>query len=114
MEKQETHIHAQENILQGLTAAIEKGIDRVEDHELSFQPKGLIKQALKEQNDIGWTNFYKGRISIKWERVQRSHYNKKKLKKADSHIWATTIITAMWHGFLQIWEDRNNDQHGRD
>jgi hypothetical protein len=22
--------------------------------------------------------------------------------------------TAMWHGFLQMWEDRNDDQHGRD
>jgi hypothetical protein len=53
-------------------------------------------------------------MSIKWEQVQQNHYNKQKKKKSDPHIWATTIITSMWQGFLQMWEDRNNNQHGRD
>jgi hypothetical protein len=35
-------------------------------------------------------------------------------KKVDTNRWATSIILAMWHGFLLMWEDRNNDQHGRD
>jgi hypothetical protein len=114
MEKQETHIHVQKIIMQGLTAAIKQKKGTVEEADLSFQPSGIIKQALKEQNEIGWINFYKGRMSIKWEQVQRNHYNKQKKKQSDPHIWATTIITSMWQGFLQMWEDRNNDQHGRD
>jgi hypothetical protein len=114
MDKQETHIQAQEIIMQGLTAAIEQGKDKVEDTDISFKPSGINKHALQEQNAIGWTNFYEGRISKKWEHVQRNHYQKKKMKKSDPHIWAMTIITAMWQGFLQLWEDRNDNQHGRE
>jgi hypothetical protein len=88
--------------------------EKVDNKDLSFQPSGIIKQALNKQNEIGWTNFYKGRISIKWEQLQRQHYSREKKNKADPHIWATTIIAALWQGFLQIWEDQNDDQHGRD
>jgi hypothetical protein len=47
------------------------GIKVVVDTELLFKPSGIIKAALEEQNKIGWTNFYKGRISKKWEQVQQ-------------------------------------------
>jgi hypothetical protein len=63
MDKEETHIQAQEIIMQGLTAAIEHGKDKIEDTDISFTPSGIIKHALQEQNAIGWTNFYKGRIT---------------------------------------------------
>jgi hypothetical protein len=49
MEKQETHIQAQELIMHGLTAAIEQCKEKVEDSDLSFQPSGIIKQALKNK-----------------------------------------------------------------
>ena len=34
--------------------------------------------------------------------------------KQDTTKWATAIITTLWHGFLQLWEARKDDQHGRD
>ena len=114
MQKTETHIHAQEIILHGIKAAINHATETVAEEDLSFQPSGIIKLALKEQNAIGWTNFYKGRISKKWEQVQQQHYQRTKPKKTDTHRWATSIISAMWQGLLLMWEDRNNDQHGRD
>ena len=114
MEKTETHIQVQEIILQGIKAAITEGIETVDDNQLSFQPSGIIQSALQEQNEIGWTNFYKGRLSKKWEQVQQQHYNQTKPKKADTHRWATSIISTMWQGLLLMWEDRNDDQHGRD
>ena len=114
MEKTSTHIQAQEIIMHGLKAAVTQGIEKVDNTELSFEPSGIIKLALQEQNNIGWTNFYKGRMSKKWEQVQQQHYKKTKPKKTDTHRWATSIILAMWQGLLLIWEDRNNDQHGRD
>jgi hypothetical protein len=85
MEKNETHIHAQEIILHGIKAAINHGIEIVAEEDLYFQPSGIIKLALKEQNAIGWTNFYKGRISKKWEQVQQQHYKRAKPKKTDTH-----------------------------
>ena len=57
MEKTETHIHAQEIILHGIKAAITKGIEKVAEEDLSFQPDGIIKAARKEQNEIGWTSY---------------------------------------------------------
>jgi ribosomal protein L32 len=114
MEKNETHIHAQEIILHGIKAAVNHGIEIVAEEDLSFQPNGIIKLALKEQNAIGWTNFYKGCISKKWEQVQHQHYKRAMPKKTDTHRWATAIISSMWQGLLLMWEDRNNDQHGRD
>ena len=53
-------------------------------------------------------------MSKNWEQVQQQHYNQTKPKKSDTHQWATSIISAMWQGLLLMWEDRNDDQHGRD
>ena len=114
MEKTETHIHAQEIILHGIKAAIINGIETVAEEDLSFKPNGTIKAALKEQNEIGWTNFFRGRLSRKWEQVQQQHYHRTKPKKIDTNRWATLIISVMWQHLLLMWEDWNNDQHGRD
>jgi hypothetical protein len=35
-------------------------------------------------------------------------------RNTDTNHWTTAIITTLWHGFLQPWESRNDDQHGRD
>ena len=80
----------------------------------SFEPQGILNQALQDQNAIGWTIYYKGRLSEKWEQVQKTHYHPIKAKKADPYKWATSVITAMWQAFLQMWENRKDDQHGRD
>jgi hypothetical protein len=112
--KNSTHIHAQEIILHGIKAAITQGIKIVEEEYLSFQPSGIIQTALREQNAIGWTNFYKGHMSKKWEQVQQQHYNRAKPKKSDTHWWATSIISGMWQGLLLMWKDWNDDQHRRD
>ena len=69
------HIQAQESILYGIKAAVTQGTKKVDEAQLSFSPSGIIQIALQEQNEFGWTNFYKGRISKKWEQVQQSHYN---------------------------------------
>jgi hypothetical protein len=50
----------------------------------------------------------------RWEQVQHQHYQQTKRKKTDTHRWVTLIISAMWQGLLLMWEDRNDDQHGRD
>jgi hypothetical protein len=75
----------QEIILQGIKAASTEGIEIIDDNQLFFQPSGIIQSALQEHNEIGWTNFYKGRLSKKWEQVQQQHYNRTKPKKADTH-----------------------------
>jgi hypothetical protein len=60
MEKNSTHIQAQEIILHGINAAVTQGTDKVNEAQLSFRPSGINGMALQEQNKIGWTNFYMG------------------------------------------------------
>jgi hypothetical protein len=81
MEKTNTNIKAQEIIIQGLTEAVLHGTDQLDTSKISFEPQGILNQALQDQNAIGWTNFYKGRISKKWEQVQISHYQRIKAKR---------------------------------
>ena len=85
MEKTNTNIQAQEIILQGLTEAILHGTDKLDTSTISFEPQGILNQGLQDQNAMGLTNFYKGRISKKREQVQKSHYHQIKAKKADPY-----------------------------
>jgi hypothetical protein len=75
MEKTNTNIQAQEIIIQGLTKAILHGTDKLNTLTISFKPQGILRQALHDQNAIGWTNFYRERLSKKWEQVQKTHYH---------------------------------------
>ena len=81
---------------------------------MPFTPERTIKQAINDQNEIGWTNFYRGRIALEWQTAQQEYYFNKFKKYQDTDKWTTAIITTIWHGFLQLWESRKDDQHGRD
>ena len=83
--------------------------------DLSFTPTGKIRRALDEQHSIGWLNFYRGRISTTWLAAQHDHAKlNTNQAEQDTTQWASQIITTLWHGFLQLWEERKQDQHGRD
>ena len=53
-------------------------------------------------------------MALEWQTAQQDYYYKKFKKHQDTNQWTTAIITTIWHGFLQLWESRNEDQHGRD
>jgi hypothetical protein len=55
-----------------------KNNDRKHNHikDISFEPTGTIQQAIKEQNAIGWNNFYQCRVSLKWLTAQQEQYKK--------------------------------------
>ena len=101
-------------MLLGIMQTLQGGNTAIDSINLSFTPTGLIKKALDEQNAIGWNNFYRGRIASSWNAVQQGHCKTRNNGKQDTTKWATAIITTLWHGFLQLWEARKDDQHGRD
>jgi hypothetical protein len=86
----------------------------LQGNDISFTPTGTIQRAIQEQNQIGWSNFYRGRISLEWVTAQQQQYEKQYKTKMDTEQWATSIISTIWHGFLELWEARKDDQHGRD
>ena len=115
LDKQGTHTQIKECILIGIERALTENTTPISDNEISFVPTDEIRNAMAEQQEIGWTNFYRGRISNKWLIAQNHHTSQTtNQKKQDTDQWATKIITTIWHGFLQLWEERKLDQHGRD
>jgi hypothetical protein len=80
---------------------------------MSSPPLGILKTAIAEQNTIRWNNFYRGRITRKWEKVQHQYLKQIQSANTDTNRWASSLISTMWHGFLLLWEDRNSNQHGR-
>ncbi len=115
MDKHNTHQHIKECILIGMEKFTNNDTTPIELTELSFTPSETIQQAITEQQAIGWTNFYRGRISTKWMDAQQEHARQNTHQgNQDTVQWASQITTTMWHGFLQIWEERKQDQHGRE
>ena len=115
LDKHYTHQHIKECILLGVHKLTTNDTTPIDLTDLSFTPTGKILQALEEQQAIGWLNFYRGRISSKWLDAQNDHAQQHTNQaNQDTVQWASQLATTLWHGFLQIWEERKQDQHGRD
>ena len=85
------------------------------DFHLANIPVGYEK-LIAEQNEIGWDNFMKGRISNEWITKQQQHLQSKELitTRNNGTTWATTIISTIWTDWIKLWEMRNEDRHGKD
>jgi hypothetical protein len=40
-------------------------------------PRNLLRQALREQDEIGWSGLFKGRVEMQWEVYTEQHPNAK-------------------------------------
>ena len=84
-----------------------------------------VQEAIKEQkNTIGWDQFFKGRITTKWSKIQQKVYSKinaerRKQNKTPSskafsgqEWWAAKIIKqVVYYSSLNAWQIRNNHLH---
>jgi hypothetical protein len=72
-----------------------------------------LKRAYKEQSEIGWDNWMKGRISIEWGTlVNHDIKNQDSLIKYNSsEKWAREIILLNWDFAYSIWNLRNKNEH---
>jgi hypothetical protein len=74
-----------------------------------------LKTTYREQTLIGWDQIAKGRIATSWSRFinHENDTNKEKEQKySTSETWGAKIITHMWKHILQLWQARNNTEHG--
>jgi len=82
--------------------------------ELSISPlesNQLIVQAAKEQDEIGWTNFFKGHISDKWAKIQLQHYGKMHKNPPCLSHWSKNIIIYIYNISYSMWIHRNQIVH---
>jgi hypothetical protein len=114
LDKSYTQHTIKECILTGIKLTMTSSTTTLHHEDISFEPTGPIKRAIEEQNEIRWNNFYRGRISLEWLTAQQEQYEQQYKTKQDTEQWATSIITTLWHGFLELWEAQKDDQHGQD
>jgi hypothetical protein len=75
-----------------------------------------LKDAIMEQNKIGWQQVYYGRLSNKLVRVMEQHFQKLPVNhlKYTGERWARKLIKTIWDTMLQLWKERNDHLHQRD
>ena len=75
-----------------------------------YQHEREVRDAIAEQDQIGWWNFSLGRISTKFAAIQDRHYESLGLRRTGA-VWAGKMITELNKILWQMWEHRNNLLH---
>ena len=81
-----------------------------------------LTQALAEQQQIGWHNFFKGRISKTWTTIQQREYSRQSQHRIDTNDeplpkhysgtwWAANLIKQVVFMSLNLWQIRNDALH---
>ena len=71
-----------------------------------------LRDAIKDQQKIGWNNFILGRWSKKWQLVQKRYFAEIGSRKS-SLRWTTSIIYKLMMTVWDIWNFRNSLIHGK-
>lgn len=69
-----------------------------------------------EQEQIGWSQILKGRLSTRWSQHQHQHLCQAGLvdSRTTGSTWATSLIDIIFKQWWKLWSSRNEDRHGRD
>jgi hypothetical protein len=71
--------------------------------------------AYFEQEQLGWEQALRGRLSKKWGEAQNAYYTERyETSHMTGDAWTTKVITALWDYSLAIWQERNEAYHGAD
>ena len=66
-----------------------------------------LRDAIQEQDQIGWEHFLLGRISTKIRDFQQRHYEHQNSKKTGS-AWCSKLINQLWLVLWKMWDHRNH------
>jgi hypothetical protein len=102
-------------IMECLTAYLSaRDPESIED--LILEPGRLYQRVYWAQEDIGWEEWFKGRISKTWGELyahdlETTNHN---MPHQTPEKWATTLIMMTWQFVLDSWTIRNEIEHGLD
>ncbi|MGL5936523.1 MAG: hypothetical protein ACRCZI_12995, partial [Cetobacterium sp.] len=69
-----------------------------------------LRKAVKEQDAIGWENFFNGRPSKLFTELQHKHYQEIGLQ-FHGHSWLSKTISQLYDISWGMWEHRNEIKH---
>jgi hypothetical protein len=72
-----------------------------------------LQDALTLQDEIGWDNFFEGRIATRWEQIQNEHYAWCRSRKSGRR-WTIALITKLWDVAWDLWEHRIGIVHAKE
>ncbi len=104
MEEEDTDPHIVDAISRSLTAF---------RSQTPIQMRGLprnIRQAIKDQNKIGWRQFAEGLAAKQWRLLQRRSYRRQGSKKSINK-WCVKLLQAVSNIGWKQWEHRNHIKH---
>jgi hypothetical protein len=76
-------------------------------------PRNLLRQGFWEQDQIGWSGIFKGRVATQWKVCTDQHMNAKWIK-LKIQGWAPKLINAIWDHTTRLCHYRNDAVHNRD
>eukprot|EP00957_Ditylum_brightwellii_P205476 15344053-Ditylum_brightwellii.AAC.2 len=63
----------------------------------------VVQSAIEDQHQMGWNNFIKGQISIKWKAAQKMYTDSlpasTKSKEFNKDLWSSRVVTEIWSIF---------------
>jgi hypothetical protein len=69
-----------------------------------------VREAVLEQNSLGWYNFLLGRLLTRWADAQQ-RYLESIDKRNTGRRWTIAILAKIWDISWDIWEQRNGIAH---
>ena len=106
-------------IMRGVTTWLTQQ-DAPDIHHITYLASESLVAAYQEQTRIGWDQFIRGRISLKWSIMIRHAYqqinherlhtnnNTQKRRILTPESWAKGLISLNWEFVNLLWEDRIN------
>jgi hypothetical protein len=104
-------------IRQALNKSIQSWMNATDDVEYCVNTTiyhNDVRQAIRQQNEIGWRQVINGRFSIEWSRIQDDYYARPRLQKRNNdrrsgHRWQIKLIQLIWTEWDKLWKIRNEE-----
>ena len=71
-----------------------------------------ITKALTTQNNIGWRNLIRGRISIEWGSIINEHQTNSEKKDCKTETWGANLLHINWKYIIKLWAVTCKEVHG--
>ena len=111
LRKRLEYLETEFGIGEGMCTAIAEWLETGTVDETNYPPR--FTRAITSQNMIGWRHLFGGKLSQEWLKLQEESKRKTKGHKRNSFVWGASIIEVILSNFIELWELRNEEVHGK-
>jgi hypothetical protein len=71
-----------------------------------------VMEAYKQQDNLGWYHFVRGRITIEWGNLISNHFSQQQRYPFTAEYWGSKIMSINWKYIFQLWSLCNTEVNG--